>query len=304
MKMNLSELVMLSVAGDVTSAVWPTSRVYRIGADGTPRVLPGTGGICYSHVIGDSALDLKGDHVEPGVTIRAANEDHNSALNTLACVGNKARVMTGDAKGAEGVVCGMHGGVEHLMVDFAAETMEKLAIGDKVQIRAFGSGLELPECPDVAVMNADPDFIAAWSLSVKKGRLQVPVTHVLPAKLMGSGLGSVSCHSGDYDIQLFDEGTVKEHGLATLRFGDLVAITDADHSFGRRYLGGAISVGVIVHSRSDMSGHGPGVTTLLTSKLGKIDPVVDRDANIGRYLGIGRWRKAKKASAAGRRNRR
>jgi hypothetical protein len=204
--------------------------------------------------------------------------------------------MSGDAKGALGVVCGTHGGVEHLMVDFPADVMELLAIGEKIQVRAFGAGLELKECPEVTVMSADPGFIDRWPLGVRKGKLAVPVTHVLPAKLMGSGLGSVSCYSGDYDIQLFDQTTVKQHRLSTLRFGDLVAITDADHTFGRRYLGGAVSVGVIVHSRSDMSGHGPGVTTLLTSSKGAIEPVIDENANIGFYLKIGRWRPGRPAA--------
>lgn len=79
---------------------------------------------------------------------------------------------------------------------------------------------------------------------------------------MGSGLGANTCHSGDYDIRLFDSHVVKKHRLSTLRFGDIVAIVDADHSYGRRYYEGAISIGIIVHSDSTMSGHGPGVTTL------------------------------------------
>src|SRR5690349_5502209 len=113
MRTNEKELVMLSVAGQVTSAVWPANRGYRVGADGANRVLPGTGGICYSHVIGDSAIKLQGDHVEPGVSLKASNNDENAALNTLSCVGNEAFVITGPAKGSKGVVCGTHGGVEH-----------------------------------------------------------------------------------------------------------------------------------------------------------------------------------------------
>jgi hypothetical protein len=289
--LNIDQLVTLSVLGEITTAVWPANRVYRIGADGIPRVLPGTGGICYSHQIGDSAVALKGDHVEPGVTIKNSNGDANSALNTLACVGNEAVVVSGDAKGKRGVVIGKHGGVEHVMIDFPLPVLEKLTIGDKIQIRARGVGLEIAGSNGVLVSNCDPELLAAWGIQKKRDSFEVPVTHVLPAKLMGSGLGAVSIHSGDYDIQLFDEKVNREHNLGSLRFGDVVAITDADHTFGRRFLGGAVSVGVIVHSRSDMSGHGPGVTTLLTSQSGKIKPVVRPDANIGKILKIGRWRK-------------
>jgi hypothetical protein len=291
LRLNEKALVMLSVGGQVTSAVWPAQRQYRLGADGVSRVLPGTGGICYSHQIGDLACELWGDHVEPGVTIKAANADDNSALNTLSCVGNEARVVSGDAKGARGVVTGTHGGVNHLMVDFAQGVLDKLCIGDRIQVRAYGVGLSLLDIPEVSVMSADPALVRAWKLKIERGKLVVPVTHLVPAAIMGSGLGATTCYAGDYDIQMFDAESVRKYKLENLRFGDLVAIIDADHTYGRRYLGGAISVGVIVHSRSDMSGHGPGVATLLTSPTGKISPKLSPEANIGKLLRIGRWRK-------------
>ncbi len=288
---NINELVELSVCGDIVPAVWPKARLYRMGGDGQSRVLPGTGGICYSHQVGDNACQLQGDHVEPGVSIKNSNGDFNSSLNTLACIGNDATVISGPAKGAKGTVCGLHGGVEHVIVDFPEVKLTKLTIGDKVQIRAKGVGLAFSKHPEVRIINADPRLLDRWGLNWSRGKLRVPVTHVIPAAIMGSGLGSPTCHRGDYDIQLFDRSVNKEYRLDTLRFGDLVAIADADHSFGRRFLRGAISVGVIVHSRSDVSGHGPGVTSLLTSETGAIKPVVDKKANIGSYLRIGRWRR-------------
>ena len=69
-----------------------------------------------------------------------------------------------------------------------------------------------------------------------------------------------------------------------MRLGDLVAIQNADHSYGRIYKEGAISVGIIVHSDCVISGHGPGVTTLFTSSNGKIIPRIDPDANIAKLL--------------------
>ncbi len=118
------------------------------------------------------------------------------------------------------------------------------------------------------------------------GRLRVPVTHRVPAKVMGSGLGRNHVYKGDYDIQLFDEEVVAEHSLDTLRFGDVVAIIDADHTYGRIYRTGSISIGVVVHSRSWTAGHGPGVTTLFSSREGKIDTFIDPDANLVRLLEI------------------
>jgi hypothetical protein len=84
---------------------------------------------------------------------------------------------------------------------------------------------------------------------------------------------------------------VRQYKLDKMRFGDLVAIMDADNSYGRIYKTGAVTVGVLVHSDCVISGHGPGAATLFTSSKGKIEPVLDKNANIGYYLKIGRWRR-------------
>jgi len=104
---------------------------------------------------------------------------------------------------------------------------------------------------------------------------------------MGSGLGSDNTYSGDYDIQLFDEKARKQYKLDSLRLGDLVAITDADHSFGRIYRQGAVSVGIVVHMNCVLAGHGPGVMTLFTSPKGKIIPKIDEKSNIATILKLG-----------------
>jgi hypothetical protein len=101
---------------------------------------------------------------------------------------------------------------------------------------------------------------------------------------MGSGLGASQTYSGDYDIQLFDEKVRKQFELDDLRLGDLVAIIDADHTYGRIYKQGAISVGIVVHTNCVIAGHGPGVTTLFTSPTGKIIPRIDKKANIASIM--------------------
>jgi hypothetical protein len=65
-----------------------------------------------------------------------------------------------------------------------------------------------------------------------------------------------------------------------------VAILDADHSYGRIYKTGAVSIGVIAHSTSFGAGHGPGVTSLFTSPQGNIELVVDSKSNLGYLLKI------------------
>ena len=288
-RMNVDRLVKISVIGEVSSPIFWRS-AYRISSEGKPVVLPGVGGITYNIRVGDLAVGWMADHVEPGVSVKNKEKDErypggaNMALNILACVGNEAIVVSGDAKGAKGVVTGKHGGIEHVLIDFPTEAMEKMLIGDKILIKAFGLGLKLLDYPDIKVMNADPNFLEAIGIKPMDDKIEVPVTHIIPASIMGSGLGADQTYSGDYDIQLFDESIVEEYGLEDLRLGDLVAIQDADHSYGRIYLKGAMTIGIVVHTNSVISGHGPGVTTLLTSRTGKIVPRIDSDANIAKIL--------------------
>lgn len=289
LRTNVERLVRVSVMGEVVSPVVSKS-AYKISSDGRPVVLPGVGGITYNVRVGDPASGWEADHVEPGVSIENKEEDKrfpegpNAALNILTCVGNEAIVASGDAKGAKGVVTGKHGGIEHILADFQPETLEKLMLQDKILIKAFGVGLKLLDLPVVKVMNTDPTFLESMNLNIVNGKLEVPVTHKVPAQIMGSGLGASQVYSGDYDIQLFDEASKKSYGLEDLRLGDLVAIMNADHSYGRIYKEGAVSVGIVVHSDCVIAGHGPGVTTLLTSSSGHILPKIDPRANIAEIL--------------------
>lgn len=288
LKTNVEKLIKISVMGEIAS---PTIRsVYNVSATGKPLILPGVGGITYNLRVGDPACGWEADHVEPGVSTENKENDArsgqgaNTAYNVLSCIGNKATVVSGDAKGAEGTVTGKHGGIEHVLIDFPSEVIEQLVLGDRVLVKAFGVGLKLLDYPDVKVLNIDPALLEAWNPLPKGDKLEVPVTHIVPAAIMGSGLGANQVNSGDYDIQLFDEGVVEQFGLDTLRLGDIVAIMDADHSFGRIYRQGAISIGVVIHTNCVTAGHGPGVTTLMTSSEGKIIPQINGKANIASLL--------------------
>jgi len=293
LRTNEDQLVEVSVLGEVSA---PVSRGdWRVGADGVPTILPGVGGITYNCKVGDSALNWAADHVEPGVSIKVKDNDQNAALNIMACVGNVGRVVSGDAKGAVGTVTGKHGGIEHVLMDFPDDALGKLTIGDKIQIRARGLGLKLLDMPQVALMNMDPVLLEKMRPEARGDVLRVPVALCLPAAIMGSGLGRSHTFSGDYDIQLFDERVVEQYGLGAMRFGDIVAVQDADHTFGRTYRTGAVSIGVVVHSRCTTAGHGPGLTTLMSSREGKIEPVIDQSANIADCLRIGRRRPRRRA---------
>jgi hypothetical protein len=289
LRTNIDKLIKISVAGEVASPIVRRS-VYNISATGTPSILPGVGGITYNLRVGDPACGWEADHVEPCVSAENKEKDPrddqmvNRAFNVLSCVGNEATVVTGDSKGNKGVVTGKHGGIEHVLIDFQPETLEKLMLGDKILVKAFGLGLKLIDFADVKLMNMDPRFLEALNPKPNEEKLEVPVTHMIPAAIMGSGLGANQTNSGDYDIQLFDENVREQYGLDDLRLGDLVAIIDADHSFGRIYRQGAISVGIVVHTNCVTAGHGPGVTSLVTSPSGKIIPKIDAKANIAYLL--------------------
>ncbi|UCF44702.1 MAG: DUF4438 domain-containing protein [Candidatus Bathyarchaeota archaeon] len=289
LRTNANKLVKISVMGEATSPVAGKS-VYKISATGTPSIFPGVGGITYNLRVGDPACGWEADHVEPGVSVEN-KENHprhgqgaNVAFNLLSCVGNEALVVNGDAKGAKGVVTGKHGGIDHVLVDFQPETLEKLMLGDKILVKAYGMGLKLTDFPYIKVMNMDPHFLETLNPNPGVEKLEVPVTHIVPAAIMGSGLGANQAHSGDYDVQLFDEKVIEQYGLEDVRLGDLVALIDADHSFGRIYRQGAISVGIVVHTNGVTAGHGPGITSLMTSSSGKIIPKINAKANIACLL--------------------
>jgi len=298
LRTNKQYLVEKAVAGKVSSPRIPLKNPWLIDNRGEPHVMPGTGGITYNVSVGDSALDFVGDHIEPGVsvTLKVTEAERSilGGLSILACIGNEAKVMSGQAVGARGVVTGKHGGVEHVIMDFSRPTLDKLAIGDTIQLRAFGQGLELKDYADVHIMNIDPGLLAKFGITAQNKQMIVPVTHVIPASIMGSGIGSRHSYSGDYDIQLGEKESVRKFGLQNLRIGDVIAINDADCRFGRSIRSGAMSIGVVVHGACITSGHGPGVTVLMTTARKLMVPKIEEGANISAYLGIGRVNKSRR----------
>ncbi len=269
-----------------------TKGIWRVDHDGTPFILPSIGGITLNVQVGDPAFGWAGDHVEPGVSCTAdtkkPNEHPNIGLQIFSCAGNKAKVISGDAKGSIGYVIGHHGGSEHVMVDFPREVKEELNYDDKIIIFARGQGLKLIHYPDIMLYNLDPRLLKKMRTKKSgKTKLEVPVTTIVPAVCMGSGLGAAHVAKGDYDIMTSDPETVKEYQLDKIRFGDFVALMDHDNRYGRAYRKGAITIGVVVHSDCLSAGHGPGVMTVMTCKTPLIKPVIDPQANIADLLEIG-----------------
>lgn len=271
----------------VTGEIAPmlvNSGLYDVSFEGQPFIVPSVGGVTPNVRVGDSAFAYMADHIEPAVSVKHPDERQNTTLNVLSCIGNEAVVSSGDAKGERGRVTGKHGGVEHLIVDFTPDAMRRMTIGDRITVWSCGLGLRFLDLPNVRVFNLDPDLVHRMGMEVHGGRLRVRVARMAPAMVMGSGLGRSTVVRGDYDIQTFDEELAKKYGLRDLRLGDVVAIVDADNTYGRIYRSGAISVGIVVHGSSFVAGHGPGVTTILTSSKGEIDVEIDESANLANYF--------------------
>jgi len=282
LKTNRDKCVMVSVSGRVHH---PTMMMtWRVGGDGKARIVPATGGITYGIEIGDSCMNLAGDHIEPGVSSKNSDPMEDRAYNHYACIGNEAIVTTGDAKGAKGVVTGKHGGIDHVMIYFDQETLNKMVPDDKILVKSYGQGLELLDYSDISVLNIDPNLFEKLDIEEKDGVLHVPVTTVVPAELMGSGLGVSEMMTGDYDIMTRDKEAYEKYKLGNLKFGDFVLIQDHSCVYGPDYKKGAASVGVVVHSDSFSSGHGPGLAIVLSSQKELIKPKLDPSANIAKYI--------------------
>jgi hypothetical protein len=248
----------------------------------------GSATINYTVSLGDLAYGwANADHVEPDVTIQGRDRPNPSdcALAILACIGNEAKVVSGEAKGAKGIFIGRHAGSDDL-VWFPKDVLENLALNDRIQVKAKGVGLKIEGFEDVRVNKASPELLENMGITIEDGQLVVPVVTEVPGHIMGSGMGFSPLEVLDYDIQTTDPATVEKYSLKKLKLGDLVAIRDHYDFFGPGRYVGALTIGVIIHGWSDMAGHGPGVNPLLSGMPGVIKTRLDPHANSAYYLGI------------------
>lgn len=282
-KSNVDRIISVSVMGQIASPGLPglPAEPYLLTSEGKPFLLPAYGGIVYNVSVGDSAYGWLADCVHPGVSVSLKEDPGNRALNTLSCVGNTATVMTGEVKGSKGVVTGKSGRFsDQVIIHFEKNIRRKMAIGDKIQVRSQGVGLELAGHPDVKFKSCSPDLLEKLQVTTSKnGKLSVPVVAVVPPHLLGAGAGLTS-EGGSLHIQTADKAALKEAKLDQLRLGDVVALADYDSSWNHGYLRGAVGIGVIGQGDSPRSGYGPGVTVLMTSATSGIEPVITPATNL------------------------
>lgn len=284
-KTNKDKLIVTAVA----AVVQPTSgRDYSVTYDGRPWLDVGMASINYNVSLGDPTYGwAQGDHVEPDVTIQGRDRPSASdcAVAILACIGNEAEVISGEARGAKGFYIGRHAGSDD-KIWLPKEAVEKLGLNDRVQVKAKGVGLQIEGFEDVRVNKMSPELLEKIGLTVEDGQLVVPVVLEVPGHIMGSGMGGPGVEYIDYDIQTTCPEVVEEYGLKTLRLGDLVAIRDHYDYWGRGRYEGAVTIGTVIHGFSEMAGHGPGLNPILSALPGRIKTKIDPHANTAYYLGL------------------
>ena len=284
-KTNKDRLIMTAVQGVVQPA---GSSGYGTTYDGKPKLSIGMASINYSVSLGDPTYGwASADHVEPDVTIQGRDQSRASdcALAILACIGNEARVISGDAKGAEGFYIGRHAGSDDL-VWFPKPVLENLVVNDEIQVKARGVGLKIEGFEDVRVNKLSPELLENLGIKVEGDHLVVPVVMEIPGHIMGSGIGGSSVETVDYDIQTTCPEVVEEYNLKDINLGDLIAIIDHYDFYGRGRYEGAVTIGVCIHGWSDFAGHGPGLNPVLSALPGKIQTKIDPHANVAYYLGL------------------
>jgi hypothetical protein len=281
-KTNKEKLVQMAVTAAVVHP--KAGRWYRTDFKGSPRLGVGMSGVKYNVKVGDGTFGFaEEEHMEPGVSIFNSNPKEDTALSVLACIGNKVTVVSGDAKGAEGIITGKH---NSFLVWFPRDVQEKIIPGDEMRVKAWGVGLNITGYEEkVRVNKLDPNLLEKLGITEENGKLHVPVVREYPAWIMGSGYGMWPVIT-DYDIQTTDPSIWDEFELKKIRHGDVVCLRDQLNWWGRGYFEGAVTIGIVVHGWSSNQGHGPGVTSVLSSADDTLVPVIDSSANISRYLGI------------------
>lgn len=285
LKTNKDKLITTAVQAVVHP---PGSEGYSTTYDGQPKLDIGTASINYTVSLGDSAYGwANADHVEPDVTVQGRDRSRagECAVAILACIGNEANVISGEAKGAKGIYVGRHAGADDL-VWFPKDVLEKLALKDTIRIKAKGVGLKIKGFEDVRVNKLSPKLLEKMGIVIRKGMLEIPVVMEIPGHIMGSGIGYSPIEALDYDIQTTDPKIVAEYRLKKLKLGDLIAIRDHYDYYGCGRYKGAVTIGVCIHGWSDYAGHGPGLNPILSALPGRIKTKIDSNANIAYYLGI------------------
>jgi Domain of unknown function (DUF4438), C-terminal/Domain of unknown function (DUF4438), N-terminal len=281
---NRARLVRARVAGRVAPARFHPELASHDRAGRIWR-LPGTGGISLGVHSGDPVARWQADHLMVGASIEDADEPAGPGpLHRLSCLGNPVRDGAGRPLG---IVAGKRGGLapphfapQLVAVELPDAVAASLDPDAKVVVDTLGSGLALPDWPEIGLSNLAPELLDRLPIAAEDGRLRIDVRAVLPSRVAGPGLGS-DAWIGDLE---FTANETLAGSLAGLRFGDLVAFDQIDARAGRHHRPGHVAIGVVAHGPSPAPGHGPGLTLLLSGPAACLALRVTPDCGIGDAL--------------------
>src|SRR5262245_17149941 len=194
---NRARLVTTAVAGRIAPARHDPD-IAGIDGEGRAVLLPGSGGVNPEVHAGDPVDRWLADHLMVGASIEDASAPpaEPGALHLLSCIGNPVR----DAAGRPiGVVAGKRGGLAPgflppnlVSVEMPDATAAGLNAGDRVVVEAQGRGLQLPDWPEIRLLNLSPRLLDHLPISQEPGRMTVGVRAILPSRYAGPGIGQDS----------------------------------------------------------------------------------------------------------------
>ena len=278
---NAESLIQMAVAGYVSQPSFKNPG-YIPNNDGKSVIYPGMFGVVNNVKVGDKAFGWAGDHIEPGVSIDSEHINEHFALHYMVCTGNKAIVRSGEAKGSIGIVTGEHA---RNLVHFEQKTLDKICVGDQIDIITHGRGLKLLDFPDIELKKIDPNLLKSMNLKIVDKKLIVDVAMELPIRIMGSG-AELNSEYVDQDLMSGDRSLMKKLKIDQMRLGDLIVINHADHRWGRSFKKDYISIAICIHGDSVMTGHGPGIMTIMTGKRKNLGWKINKKANIKNILKV------------------
>ena len=281
LKTNEKKLIKMSIGGYVTQPSFKNPG-YIPDNDGNSVILPGMYGVVNNVKVGDKAFGWNGDHIEPGVSIDSENVNEHFALHYLVCTGNKAIVRSGEAKGKTGIVTGEHA---RNLIHFEQNILEKICVGDQIDIITHGRGLKLLDFPEIEIKKIDPNLLKSMNFKVENKKLIVDVAIELPIKIMGSG-AELNSEYVDQDLMSGDRSLMKQLKIDQMKLGDLIVINHADHRWGRSYKKDHVSIALCIHGDSVMTGHGPGIMTIMTGTKKNLGWKINKNANLKNILKI------------------
>jgi hypothetical protein len=239
--------------------IQPAGAKLSIAPDGQARLRPGSGGVVTGIALGSPARGSLGDHVEPGVSFGHPEPAAYHAVRFFSCVGNPVTMLDGPAAGAKGVVYGKHGPV---LAMFSPRDMAKMAPGEWAVIEAQGVGLACEGFPDLTCHSCSPQLLRKLIRVTGDGRLAIEVAAILPSIAAAAGIGMPAAM---FNMDLNSPSPPVAALAKGLRFGDIVAVLDQDHRYGRRHRPGWAMIGTVSHGETVGGGHGFGLMTLLTA---------------------------------------